>query len=57
MIKEDAKKSQDIEAFINESDLDESAQSQRPHNFLNALIFPANLTGLGHVGIYTNWEV
>ena len=32
---------------------DETVQSQRSHNFFNALLFPANLTGLGHIGIFT----
>ena len=27
--------------------------SQRPRNLFNALLFPANLIGLGHIGVYT----
>ena len=33
---------------------DESTASPlRSHNFFNALLFPANLTGLAHIGIYS----
>jgi hypothetical protein len=34
-------------------ELEESEQSQRPRTFFNALLFPANLVGLAHIGIYT----
>jgi hypothetical protein len=32
---------------------EELEQSQRSRNLFNALLFPANLTGLAHIGIYT----
>ena len=32
---------------------EESEQPQRPRTFFNALLFPANLVGLAHIGIYT----
>ena len=32
---------------------EEPASPQRSHNFFSALLFPANLTGLAHIGIYT----